>query len=82
MPYATSAIVPHHAEAIKPQLLHHFDLITCGRAFRVPFVVVSIKRLAAISVASQICRDYREMLGQHRSDEIPLHMSLRPAVQQ
>ena len=78
--HAPASVVSDNGELIKPKAAHHFDLIQRHRTLRIIDVVLALRRLAAIPVATKIRRNDGELLSEAWRDLMPLDVRLRIPV--
>ena len=79
---ASAAVVAAQEEGVEPQVAHGVHQVLRLRPLGVVEVVGAALGLAAVAVAAQVRRDYREVLRQPRRDLVPHGMRLRVTVQQ
>jgi hypothetical protein len=82
MRHTSTAVVSYHGKVFEAELLHNFDLVLGGGPLRVPEVILTVWRVAAVAIAAEVWKDQREIIGQSRRDLMPHHMRLWVPVQQ
>jgi hypothetical protein len=76
-----AAVVTDEPEGLEAERLHDLDLVPRHRPLRVARVVCAAVGLRAVAVATQVCRDDREALGEARRHLVPHGVRLRVAVE-
>src|SRR5215470_5687003 len=51
---SSTPIVADNRERVVAEMLHHLDLVQCHRSLRVVRVILSVRRLAAVAVTTEI----------------------------
>ena len=79
---AAAAIMADECELLEPELAHDLDLIERHRALGVVGVILAVRRLAAVAVATQVGDDDGVVLGEIGRHQPPRDHRLRRAMQQ
>jgi hypothetical protein len=79
---AAATIVTDDGKAIEPEVAHHFHLVETHRTLGVICVVLSVRRLAAVAVSTQIRGDHGVGRGELRRHDPPRDVRLWGAVQE
>src|SRR5262245_57809360 len=78
--HTPASIVSDNGELIEPKTAHHFDLIQGDRTLLIIDLLVALRRLAAVAVATNICRNDGELLSEAWRNLMPRGMRLRIPV--
>src|SRR5215471_9684775 len=79
---SSAAIVADNWKRVVAEMLHYLDLVQRHRSLRVVRVIVSVRRLAAVTVTAKIRRDDGVTIRKFGRNESPCDMRKRSAVQQ
>src|SRR5262245_55277608 len=79
---ATAPVVSRDGELLEAETIHDFYLVLGRGAFGVAKMIVAVRRLTAVTIATQVRNDQGEIFSQPWGNLMPHHMGLRIPVQQ